>query len=209
MVYYGNLIIENGEFESNNYVFKIQGNDEGNGSVIINKGEFTAQEACIASLKNSSVTVNGGEFTSKNNFVIMTNGTPNYENNKIVVNNGIFNGFIQNEGYIAGGIYLANDDVLEVNGGTFNIYEGVGMVIRAGKATINNCTINLNNSGNIANGRVGDSNINLTTASKIIVDRRSDYPADATLDVTAKGFNLVDGEGKPVDRYGYPISESK
>lgn len=182
------LIINGGEFVANNNSSSspiIKTNTSGQANVIINNGKFTSKDACIGMLKNTKLEINGGEFTSLNNFVIGTNGSTGYGNNNITINGGTFNGSIQEEGYIACGIYLANKDTLVINDGTFNIVGGVGILIRGGKATINNVTINLDNNGPVS-GKIGDSREVVFSSRSIVVDKYSDYTDCNNIEVNTK-----------------------
>mgnify|MGYP004472046129 CR=1 FL=1 len=163
---------------------------EGHGNVIINNGKFMSNEVCIGMFKNAVVEINGGEFTSKDNFVIGTNGSKEYGNNTITINGGTFNGSIASSGYIACGIYLANNDTLTVNGGTFNITNGVGILVRSGKATIGKDVV-IHATGT-AVGKIGDSNVNLSAPAAIVKDEKSDYPGGAPTIINNSAYEVVD-----------------
>lgn len=182
------LIINDGEFASkandpSSSLIAVDASE--NGTIVINNGKFTAKEACIGMFKNANLEINGGEFTSMDNFVIGTNGSAEYGNNNITINDGTFNGNIETDKYIACGIYLANKDTLVVNGGTFNIVGGVGILIRGGKATINNVTINLDNNGPVS-GKIGDSREVVFSSRSIVVDKYSDYTDCNNIEVNTK-----------------------
>lgn len=181
------LIINDGEFaaKANDPSSSLIAVDASENGTIINNGKFTAKEACIGMFKNANLEINGGEFTSMDNFVIGTNGSAEYGNNNITINDGTFNGNIETDKYIACGIYLANKDTLVVNGGTFNIVGGVGILIRGGKATINNVTINLDNNGPVS-GKIGDSREVVFSSRSIVVDKYSDYTDCNNIEVNTK-----------------------
>ena len=151
------------------------------GTLVVEDLNVTAQENSLGAHQAGNVIVNSGTYTSKDNFVIMTNGTVSeekgdYGHNKIVVNGGTFNGNIQSAGYIAGGVYVANSDEVIVNGGTFNITNGVGIVARSGKTVVGeNVVINLVE-GSAKAGWVGDKKINIPTGKELVLDLASDYP---------------------------------
>ena len=166
------LTVNGGTVNSGRYVFHVIG-----GEVVVNGGSFTAQETVCALLGGSKLTVNGGTFTSKDNNVVATNGSQT-EGCEITINGGVFNGNIKTKGYIACGVYVANDDTVMINGGTFNIVDGVGILMRAGKTTIGkDVVINLTNTGKVTSGKVGDAVIDITTPSHLVVDLKSKYPA--------------------------------
>ena len=144
--------------------------------LVVENLDVTAQECCLGADRSATLIVNGGTYTSKDNFVVMTNGTEGLGGNTIVINGGTFNGNIQTKGYIAGGIYVANNDEVTVNGGTFNITNGVGIVARSGKTIVSaNVQINLT-SGDRTEGWVGDKKLNLPTGKELILDLASNYP---------------------------------
>ncbi len=147
-------------------------------TLVVNEGLMVeAQEECLNAWVGSTLIVNGGEYTSKDNLVIMTNGNPGNGKNKITVNGGTFNGKIKSSGYIAGGIYVANDDTVTVNGGTFNIVNGVGIVARSGNVIVNEgVTFNITTDGTITEGKVGDAKINITIPRELVLDKLAAYP---------------------------------
>ena len=139
----------------------------GNGNVI-------ATEGCVLVTKGSELVVNGGTYTCYDNFVFGTNGNGGNGGNHITINAGTFNGEIKSAGYIACGIYVANDDVVVVNGGTFNITNGVGMAIRAGNIEVAEDVV-FNVSGNTT-GKVGDSRVVMPAGEVFVVDFAAEYP---------------------------------
>lgn len=165
------LTIGGGTVVSGRYALYVDG-----GEVVVNDGSYTAQETVCALFGGSTLTVNGGTFTSRDNAVVATNGSEK-EGCEITINGGTFNGNIQSAGYIACGIYVANKDTVNVNAATFNITDGVGILMRAGHTTIGkNVVINLNNTGTVTAGKIGDANINITTPCHLVIDVRSNYP---------------------------------
>ena len=165
------LTIGGGTVVSGRYALYIDG-----GEVVVNSGSYTAQETVCAMFGGSTLTVNDGTFTSRDNAVVATNGS-SAEGCNITINGGTFYGNIQSAGYIACGIYVANKDTVNVNAATFNITDGVGILMRAGHTTIGkNVVINLNNTGTVTAGKIGDANINITTPSHLVIDVRSNYP---------------------------------
>lgn len=140
--------------------------------VIINDAEVEAQEVCVFAREAGKITINAGTFTSKNNFVVGTNGTNGWGNNEITINGGTFNGNISSSGYIACGIYVANSDTVSVNAGTFNITNGCGILARAGITTVKDVVkFNFSNTENdIVKGRVGDKSCEVPVNAKIVKD---------------------------------------
>ena len=169
---------------------KILSNDEavfvGDGSSLVADGlTVNATEACFVVVRSSELTVNGGTYTSADNSVIMTNGTVKPDNdcghNTIVVNGGTFNGGIKSEGFIACGIYVANSDAVTVNGGTFNIENGVGIMARSGNTVVGDGVVfnMISTEGGIAAGWVGDKKVYVPAGKEIVLDTISEYPGGA------------------------------
>ncbi len=183
------LTISGGTVDSGRYIFNVNG-----GEVVVNGGNFTAKETACALFGGSKLTVNDGTFTSKDNAVIATNGS-SADGCEITVNGGVFNANITSAGYIACGIYVANKDTVNVNAGTFNVTDGVGILMRAGHTTVGkDVVINLTNTGKVTAGKVGDANIDITTPSYLVMDVRSGYPgATAGFEITNNSsYELVE-----------------
>ena len=185
------LTIAGGTVESGRYVFNVKG-----GEVVVNDGSFTAQETVCALFGGSKLTVNDGTFTSKDNAVVATNGSKEQDGCEITINGGVFNANITSAGYIACGVYVANKDIVNIKAGTFNVTDGVGVLMRAGHTTIgNNVVINLTNTGKITAGKVGDANIDITTPSYLVMDVRSGYPG------ATAGFTITNNSNYELVEY--------
>ena len=184
------LTISGGTVDSGNYVFRVNG-----GEVVVNGGNFTAKEVACALFGGSKLTVNDGTFTAKDNAVIATNGS-SADGCEITINGGVFNANIKTAGYIACGIYVANKDTVNVNAGTFNVTDGVGILMRAGHTTIGkDVVINLTNTGNVTAGKVGDATINISTPSHLVMDVRSGYPG------ATAGFTITNNSSYELVEY--------
>lgn len=184
------LTIAGGTVKSGRYAFDVKG-----GEVVVNDGNFTAQETVCALFGGSKLTVNDGTFTSNDNAVVATNGSKEQDGCEITINGGVFNANITSAGYIACGVYVANKDTVKINAGTFNITDGVGVLMRAGHTTIGkDVVINLTNTGKITAGKVGDANIDITTPSYLVMDVHSGYPgATAGFEITNNSsYELVE-----------------
>lgn len=157
----------------------------------VNNANMQSQECNIlAGTKNAEVEINGGTFETVDNAVIMGNGNAGNEGNHIIVNGGTFNGHITSDGYIACGIYVPNNDIVEVNGGTFNIEGGCGICARAGQVTVGKDAV-INTTGN-AIGKVGDSRVTVP-CSAVVFDAEAAYPGltdDAKI-IIEKGASLT------------------
>ena len=154
------------------------------GEIVINGGKIEAQEAAVMAFTGSKITINDGEFKAIDNFAVGTNGSAGQGGNTITINGGTFDCGIQSDGYVACGIYAPNDDTIIVTGGTFNIKNGAGVVVRGGKLTMSGATFNYDNDGSIQVGKVGDSRVVVPVGKDVVVDRVSTYPAVDTIDVS-------------------------
>lgn len=162
-----------GKIVSTKYVGVAAGN---NSTTTIESGIFESVESTVITGKSvgATITINGGTFSASDNAVIAGNGTARDGNaNTITINNGTFNGQITSTGYVACGIYAPWKDVITVNGGTFNITNGAGIVARAGTVTVNGGTFNCTGT---ATGKVGDSRV-VVPCSAIVYDSQANYPA--------------------------------
>lgn len=149
---------------------------KGNATLTISgNGNVAAQEVCVLVLDGATAVINGGTYTSIDNFVVGTNGTAGRGENKITINGGTFNGGITSNGYVACGIYVANSDTVVVNGGTFNITNGVGILARSGNTTVGENVV-FNVTGNGSLGKVGDSRVVLPSGQVLVVDLAAGYP---------------------------------
>ena len=193
-------IVKNGKIVSNNEAVFV-GDDS---SLVADGLTVNATEACFVVVRSSELTVNGGTYTSADNSVIMTNGTVKPDNdcghNTIVVNGGTFNGGIKSEGFIACGIYVANSDAVTVNGGTFNIENGVGIMARSGNTVVGDGVVfNMaSTEGGIAAGWVGDKKVYVPAGKEIVLDTISEYPGGAP-SVTAESHTVFTLEKTSAD----------
>ncbi len=176
------------------------------GEVVINSGVFYGYNGPLYARSGSKITVNGGTFTSADNFVVGTNGSVGWGSSEIVINDGEFNGLIEkssvDKGFIGCGVYVANRDKVTINGGTFNITDGCGVLARSGdtyvsdKVKFNFTYKNLDSS---KTGYVGDTKINIPVGKAIVQDFQAGYPGgvplvDTTQTVTTVGTKLTEKE---------------
>ena len=147
------------------------------GTITIEDATVNAQEAAVMAFDAGTVVINGGTFTTVDNFVVGTNGTEGRGANTITINGGTFNGNIKSSGYIACGIYVANDDTVVVNAGTINVLNGVGIVARSGNTTVESAVVfHVTTDGSITSGKVGDANINIEQPHELVLDLLASYP---------------------------------
>ena len=172
----GELKIDSGAFTANLCI------NANGGKTEINGGEFNSIEPVLLFLnsktdKSTEVVINDGIFTTKDNGVIMGNGTATTGSPcKVKINGGIYNCNITSDGYIACAIYNANYDEVEIDGATFNITNGCCICSRAGKVTIKNSIINIKYTDKVLEaGKVGDSKI-LLPCVPFVFDEAAKYP---------------------------------
>ncbi len=147
--------------------------------VIVDDADVTAQEACLLAHSAGTIIVNGGTFTSLDNFVVGTNGTKGWGGNTIEINGGTFNGNIKTSGYIACGVYVANSDTVTINKGIFNIKDGCGVLARSGNTTVSDDVVFsfTNTTGGITEGGVGDKSCMIPVNAKVVQDlSQPEYP---------------------------------
>lgn len=170
----GTLIVKNGAVVSTgNCGIGVGSNSE---TTILSDVTVTAQESAVITSKSTGakIFIEGGTFTSTDNAVIAGNGSERTGNpNIIVINGGTFNGGITTAGYVACGIYAPWKDQITVNGGTFHITGGAGIVARAGQVSVNGGTFIC--TGN-ATGKVGNSRVVVPCAA-LVFDSEANYPA--------------------------------
>lgn len=134
-VYSGNIISDNSAAIVSGY------NDSNNMTTIqIDNGLIMGNGVVSMMGNTASLTINNGYFESTDNPIIDTVLTTNMQgrNLNITVNDGVFIGYGAS-GDLACGIHKRNaHGALIVNGGYFYIYEGIGILCRAGAASISN-----------------------------------------------------------------------
>ena len=85
-----------------------------------------------------------------------------------------------------------------MNGGTFNITDGVGVVARSGVVNVGkDVKINLASTG-IKSGKVGDSIITINSGSQIVRDEKSGYPAGSPTLNNNSSYKTVGVDGKEI-----------
>lgn len=216
---------KNGNIVSTKYggLFFKQGRQ--NEHITFDNCNITGVEGAIATstLTGSTITINGGTFTSSNNAVILTNGnkrmypydetnTALRENpNTITINGGTFKGQMSDEAYnvrnsIACGIYAAWKDIIIVNDGTFEIERGVGVLCRGGKVTIKGGTFTTTDP-DTKKGCVGDSRI-VVPCQTVYVDKASQYPDFENATIEISGGKFSDDSCKDYLAEGYGIGRT-
>ncbi|MCR5611626.1 MAG: InlB B-repeat-containing protein [Clostridiales bacterium] len=167
----------------NNCAICVQG-----GTLTFEGGSVEAQEMAVFMIDAGTAVINAGTFTAHDNAVLGSNGSNGRGGNNVTVNGGTFIGTIQTAGYVACGVYAANDDVWNIEGGTFDITNGAGIVARAGHVSVGEGVV-INTTGNSV-GKVGDSRV-VVPCSAIVFDSEANYPGlndDSVIEVTGGTF---------------------
>lgn len=188
---------KNGSIVSTNYVAISAGH---NSTTTIEYANVRSVEGAVITsyATGATITIKDGVFSASDNAVIAGNGNrtddlasgkpERVNSNTITINGGEFNGAIKTSEYVACGIYAPWKDNITVNGGTFNITGGAGIVARGGNVTVNGGTFNT--TGN-AIGKVGDSRV-VVPCSALVFDSEAAYPAltnDSKITVNNGTFN--------------------
>lgn len=162
------------------------------GEIEINNGYIKAQKTAILTTgRGSSVVVNDGFLETADDFIIGGNSNVNSGGTNIEINGGTFLGHVESTNYIACGIYHPQIGTLTINGGTFRINNGVGILIRNGNVVIND--INITTIGNIS-GKVADSEV-LINCNDVCVDMTSAYSNIDNTTVTIVNGTYIAAEG--------------
>lgn len=169
------------------------------GQLVVNSGSISAQEAGVYPSGNSTVTINGGTISCVDNGGLMANGTAGRGGNTIVMNGGRIEGHITSAGYLACGVYLPNDDVFTMNGGEI-ISDGVGIVLRGGKAILNGGVVEGNGVSGVK-GKVGDSRV-VVGPYAVVYDSESKYPAKDSLELVVGADMILRGTDGDIDVVG-------
>lgn len=180
------------------------------GKVVLTDCDITAQEGAIGLLAGTTgnkIEINGGVYIGLDNAVISGNGSArDGDPNQIIINGGTFNGKIQTSGYVACGIYAPWKDVITINGGEFNIENGVGVLCRGGQVYINGGTFTTTDpNGEL--GKVGDSRV-AVPCQTVYVDKASQYPDYENATIEISGGKFSDGSCKDYLAEGYGIGRT-
>lgn len=176
----------------------------GEGSAItINDATVNSQEAAVMAFDGGTLTLNGGDYNTNDNFVVGTNGTAGRGGNTINIKNAILKGKIQSNGYEACGIYVANNDIVNIEDSEIIAENGCGILMRAGNVTVKNTKITTTGT---AGGFVGDKK-KVMSNSGIIYDEASNYPGktgmslvcgpDVTFDCSGETVEILSNEETP------------
>ncbi|WP_400237625.1 hypothetical protein [Methanomethylophilus alvi] len=135
--------------------------DDSGANVYISGGSVTAQEHAVWAVNGSKVVITGGEFTAIDNVAVTANGTQGEGPVDVTITGGTFNCGIVTSGYLACGVFVAQDGNWNILGGTFNMTsdKATAFVVRGGNVNIDlsNVTVNMGSDMDSSSLRVGDS----------------------------------------------------
>lgn len=177
----GTVTLKSGTIESDYLGAYVQGDTTGAETISstfnVEGGYIIAQEfAATTQGKGATLNISGGVLVAKDNAVVAGNGTKTADKNMggtvIDISGGTMIGHIISSGYIACGVYHPQQGELTISGGTIYADGGVGILMRAGNASITGGTIVATGTDS---GKVGDSRI-IQNCYGVIYDEESNYP---------------------------------
>ena len=145
----------------------------------------------------ATVNVSGGELVGSGLACIAGNGTKGQGGTTINVSGGTLTAKPYDATSAACGIYHPNEGTLTITGGTINVNNGVGILMRGGEMTMTGGEINATGDAT-RTGSVGDANNNIGV-SGVIFDRDANYPAVATTSIKIDGEAKVNGAKEAVE----------
>ena len=146
----------------------------------------------------ATVNVSGGELTGSGLACIAGNGTKGQGGTTINVSGGTLTAAAADEASAACGIYHPNEGTLTITGGTINVTDSVGVLMRGGEMTMTGGEINATGDDATRTGSVGDTNQKIGV-SGVIFDRDANYPAVATTKIKIDGDAKVNGAKEAVE----------
>ena len=146
----------------------------------------------------ATVNVSGGELTGSGLACIAGNGTKGQGGTTINVSGGTLTAAAADEASAACGIYHPNEGTLTITGGTINVTDSVGVLMRGGEVTMTGGEINATGDDATRTGSVGDTNQKIGV-SGVIFDRDANYPAVATTKIKIDGDAKVNGAKEAVE----------
>ena len=145
----------------------------------------------------ATVNVSGGELTGSGLACIAGNGSEGMGGTTINVSGGTLTAKPYDDTSAACGIYHPNEGTLTITGGTINVADGVGVLMRGGEMTMTGGEINATGDAT-RTGSVGDTNQKIGV-SGVIFDRDANYPAVATTSIKIDGDAKVSGAKAAVE----------
>ena len=145
----------------------------------------------------ATVNVSGGELVGSGLACIAGNGTKGQGGTTINVSGGTLTANPYDDTSAACGIYHPNEGTLTITGGTINVNNGVGVLMRGGKMTMTGGEINAK--GDVSRTEtVGDAR-QIIGVSGVVFDRDANYPAVATTKIKIDGDAKVNGAKEAVE----------
>ena len=145
----------------------------------------------------ATVNVSGGELTGSGLACIAGNGTKGQGGTTINVSGGTLTAKPYDDTSAACGIYHPNEGTLTITGGTINVNNGVGVLMRGGKMTMTGGEINAK--GDVSRtGTVGDAR-QIIGVSGVVFDRDANYPYAASTSIKIDGEAKVSGAKAAVE----------
>lgn len=145
----------------------------------------------------ATVNVSGGELKGSGLACIAGNGTKGQGGTTINVSGGTLTANPYDDTSAACGIYHPNEGTLTITGGTINVNNGVGVLMRGGEMTMTGGEINATGDAT-RTGSVGDANQKIGV-SGVIFDRDANYPYAATTSIKIDGEAKVSGAKEAVE----------
>ena len=210
----GDVRLKNGTIESKNFVgVKLDSQAKGASAYLVDCTVNSVQGAvCTGTATGCKIVIYGGSFTATNNAVIAGNGSLNYKKdgkdtgvvrdkgNTIIIsadskgNVPVFNGSVVDADAVACGLYSPWKDEITINAAKFNIENGVGILCRGGKITVNDAEISVTGGGRTGKVADGKTDVPCKTFYK---DSNCGYPDIENADIDIKGGKYSDDAGKP------------
>ena len=145
----------------------------------------------------ATVNVSGGDLVGSGLACIAGNGTKGMGGTTINISGGTLTANPYDATSAACGIYHPNEGTLTITGGTINVNNGVGVLMRGGEMTMTGGEINATGDAT-RTGSVGDTNQKIGV-SGVIFDRDANYPAVATTSIKIDGDAKVNGAKEAVE----------
>ena len=145
----------------------------------------------------ATVNVSGGDPVGSGLACIAGNGTKGMGGTTINVSGGTLTANPYDATSAACGIYHPNEGTLTITGGTINVNNGVGVLMRGGEMTMTGGEINATGDAT-RTGSVGDTEQKIGV-SGVIFDRDANYPAVATTKIKIDGDAKVNGAKEAVE----------
>lgn len=145
----------------------------------------------------ATVNVSGGDLVGSGLACIAGNGTKGMGGTTINISGGTLTANPYDDTSAACGIYHPNEGTLTITGGTINVNNGVGVLMRGGEMTMTGGEINATGDAT-RTGSVGDTNQKIGV-SGVIFDRDANYPYAASTSIKIDGEAKVSGAKAAVE----------